>query len=135
MYVRLAITLTGRALFDSGFELSNHVQMKNSGYGGVIGRAVMHFKLSALVRGSGGNSQVSLSQLNLREIFDEPPVLREYALGKPKLTVGTFVVLQVFDSGLAWTQVYVKFVVYSLARIFDLHTKIRDIILSVIFYR
>ena len=63
-YIRLAITVTRRALFDCGFELVNHMQMKYSGYGGVIGRAVMHLKPSALVRGSGGNSQVSLRQFN-----------------------------------------------------------------------
>ena len=89
----------------------------------------MHFKPSALIRGSGGNSQVSLRQFNWREILDEPPVLQEYALGKPKLTVGAIVIFEVFDSCVGRTQVNLQLVVDGLARIFHIHAKVRDVVI------
>ena len=54
-------------------------------------------------------------------------------LGKPKMTVGTIVILQVFDSRIPRIQVDATLVVDSLARIFDTHTKIRDVVVRFIF--
>ena len=52
------------------------------------------------------------------------------------MTVGTIVILEIFDSCVGWTQVNIQLVVDGLTRIFDIHAKVRgvDIILINFFF-
>jgi len=47
---------------------------------------------------------------------------------EPKLTVGAWMVFQVFDCRVAWSQVDFPLVVDSLARIFDSQPKVFDVV-------
>jgi len=48
------------------------------------------------------------------------------------LTVGAIVILEVFDGPIGRIYVYVQLVIESLARIFDVKSKVRDIFIFVI---
>jgi len=51
---------------------------------------------------------------------------------QPKRTVGAFVILEVSGGRVAGSQVDFALVVDCLARIFDVHAKVRDVVLNVI---
>ena len=46
------------------------------------------------------------------------------------MTVGAFVILEVFDGRVAWSHIYAQLVVDSLAGIFDTHTKVSGIVVN-----
>ena len=76
-----------------------------------------------------------MEQLEKREGigFDQAQGLIILAnFGKPKLTVGAVVILQVFHSRTGRIHVDVPLVVDSLTRVFDLHSKLRYIVIIVI---
>ena len=132
----LAIAICRLAIFDGSFELVDRVKIEDVGYGRVIGGVVIHFKPSALIMWSTENGKVSVTQFKKREStgIDQMQGLSILAnSGKPKLTVGTFVILQVFDSHVSWIQVDVQLIVYSLARISDTHAKVRAIVIKFVF--
>ena len=52
---------------------------------------------------------------------------------QPKLTVGAFVILEVSGGRVAGSQSDFALVVDCLARIFDIHAKVGDVVLSVIY--
>ena len=98
--VRLAIPVVGGAGFERSFEFACDVQEKYVGDGGVIGRVMLHFKSGALVWWSAENSQVSLTQFQIRVSADFHQSQGLFILtnvGQPKLTISTFVVSEVFD--------------------------------------
>jgi len=90
----------GGALFERSFELVYRMQMENVGDGGVVGCVVLHFKTSALVWWSHENSQVSLTQFQIRESTDIHQSQGFFILancGEPKWTVGASMIFEVFD--------------------------------------
>jgi len=48
------------------------------------------------------------------------------------MTVSTIVVLKVFDGLILRVRVNIQHVVYSLARVFDIHAKVRDVFKEII---
>ena len=92
--------MVGRAGFERSFEFACYVQVKNVGDGGVIGRIMLHFEPSALIRGRAENSEVPVTQYQIGESagFRQQQGLVILAnVGEPKLTVGALVILEVFD--------------------------------------
>ena len=124
--------MTRQALFECTFEIANHMQVKNVFDGGVIGCIMLHFKPSALIRWRAENRQVSMEKFQKwgSTAFHQ---LQGFSIlanfGNPILTVGTDVILQVFDSLSGRIKVNIQLVVNSLARIFDTQSKIRDIVM------
>ena len=98
---------------------------------------MLHFKPSALIRWRADNSQVALNQFKKGEStgFHQTQGLSILAnVWKPKMTVGSLVILEVFFSRVAWSQVDVQqLVVCSLTRIFDTHSKVGDVVVILIF--
>ena len=98
---------------------------------------MLHFQSGALIRRSADNTQISMDQSEEGESttdFNQSQSLCILAnFCQPKLTVGTVVKLQVFDSRILRIQVDVLFVIERFARIFDTHAKVRDVVISFIF--
>ena len=96
---------------------------------------MLHFKPGALVVWSAENSQVSLAQLQKGE---STYVHQMQGLGilancaQPKRTVGAFVIPEVSGGRVAGSQGDFALVVDCLARVFDIHAKVRDVVLNVI---
>jgi len=110
--------------------------MENVGDGGVVGCVVLHFKPCALVSWSAENSQVSVTQFQKREstgIYQSQGLTILASAGKPKLTVGTLVILKVFNGLKLRLRIYIHLVIYSLTWIFDVHAKVRDVVIPIIF--
>ena len=77
------------------------MQVENVCDGGIVGCIVLHFKPSALVWWSAENSQVSVTQFQIRESTDIDQLQGLFILanvGQPKWTVGASVIFEVFDS-------------------------------------
>ena len=94
------------AIFDGSFEFVYHVKIEDVGYGRVIGVIMIHFKPSALIRWSTENRKVSVTQFKKRESIgvDQTQGLSILAnFRKPKLTVSTSLILQVFDGRVTWS--------------------------------
>ena len=104
--------------------------MENVSDDGTVGRIVLHFKLGALVWWSAENSEVSLTQFEKREstdIHQSQGLFILASIGEPKLTVGASVIFEVFDSSMCRVEANILgCIVYSLARVFDVHAKVRD---------
>ena len=130
--IRLTTTERRQTLFDGGFELANHVEVKNVGYDRIIRGTMLHFKPSTLIWRSAENSQVSLKQFKKRQSTDFDQTQGFIILtniGEPKLTVGTIMILQVFHSRMTRHQVDIQLVIESLTRILNKHAKVNDIVL------
>jgi hypothetical protein len=111
------------------------VQVKYVGDGGVIGRIMLHFEPGALIRGRAENNEVSLTQYQIGESagFRQQQGLVILAnVGEPKLTVGVVVILEVFDGPIGRIYVNVQLVIESLARIFDVKAKVRDVVVRLV---
>jgi len=111
------------------------MQVEDVGDGGVIWCVMLHFKPSALVWRSAENSEFSVAQFQERKSTDVDQIQGLFILanvGKPKLTIGALVIPDVFDGLILWIHVEFQFVVESLTRVFDIHTKVRDIIIFII---
>ena len=124
-----------RTLFDGCFELVLHVKVKHVFYGRIIRSTMVHFKSSALIRWSAENCQVSLKQFKKRESigFDQTQGLCILtSVGKPKYTICAIVILEIFNSRIPRIHVDVQFIIDSLARIFDKHAKVTDVIILII---
>ena len=94
-----------------------------------------HFKLRALGDWSAANSQVSVKQFKKSERtgIGQSQGLRILAnFAQPKFAVGTVVIFQVFDSRIGRSKVDTQFVVFSLARIFNTHAKVRYMVVIII---
>ena len=112
------------------------MQVENFCDGGVIGCVVLNFKPSALVWWSAENSQVSVTQfqkIKSTDIDQSQGLFILANIGKPKLTVGTSVIFEVFNGLVLWVRVNIHHVVYSLTRIFNVHAKVRNIVVQLIF--
>jgi len=102
---------------------------------GVIGCIVLDFEPGALIRGRAENSEIPVLQFQKRESTDIQESQGLFILakvGQPKLTVGTIVILKVFKGLMLSIRVYIHLVIYSLARIFDVHAKVRDVVIQII---
>jgi len=109
------------------------VEVKYVSDGGIIWCIMLDFKPGALIRGSAENSQVPMTQFQVGEStrFRQKQGLVILAnVGEPKLTVGSIMILEVFDSPIGRIYVNVQLVIESLARIFDVKTKVRDIVVN-----
>ena len=109
------------------------VQVKNVGDERVIGCSVLHLKPSALIRRSAENSKDSVTQFEKRESADihqlQGPSILAYRC-EPKLAVSPIVIFEVFDGRMCRVEANILgLVVYSLARVFDYQTKVRDVVL------
>ena len=109
------------------------MQVKNVDDEGVVRCVVLHFKPGALVWRSAENSQVSLTQFQKREgtgIHQSQGLIILANVGEPKLTVDAIVVFEVFDRRMCRVQVNILGgIVYSLTRIFNIHAKVRDVVI------
>ena len=108
------------------------MQEKYVSNGRVIGCIMLHFKLGALIWWGSEDSQVSLTQSQKREStrLHQPQGLLIIAnFWNPKVTVGTIVILHVFDSLISRAHVNMLVVVYSLARIVYIKPKVGDIVI------
>jgi hypothetical protein len=97
---------------------------------------MLDFEPGALIRGRAENSQVPMtqSQIGKSTRFRQKQGLFILAnFGEPKLTVGTLVILEIFDGPIGRIYVNVQLVIESMARIFDVKAKVRDIVLYIIF--
>jgi hypothetical protein len=71
------------------------MQVKNVGDGGVIGCIMLHFKPCALIRGSAENSQLSMTQFQIREgtdINQSQGLIILANIWKPKCTISSVVI-------------------------------------------
>jgi len=96
---------------------------------------MLHFKPRALIRRSTENSQVSVVQFEIWESTDfrqSEGLIILANFGQPKLTVGAIVILEVFEGPIGWIQVNIQLVIKSLARILDLHAKVRYVVVYII---
>ena len=124
--------MVGRARFERSFDTAERMQVEYVCNSQAVGCIVLHFKPGALVGWSAENSQVSLAQLQKGE---STYVHQMQGLGilancaQPKRTVGAFVILEVSGGRVAGGQGDFAFVVDCLARVFDIHAKVRDIVL------
>ena len=92
--------MVGRAGFERSFKFACYVQVKNVGDGGDIGRIMLHFEPGALIRGRAENSEVPVTQSQIREsagFRQQQGFVILADVGEPKLTVGAVVILEVFD--------------------------------------
>ena len=127
--------MVGRARVERSFGTAERVQVKHVGDRGAVRCLMLHFEPSALVEWSAENSQVSLAQLQKGERTD---VHQMQGLGilancaQPKRTVGAFVIPEVSGGRVAGSQGDFEVVVDGLARVFDIHAKVRDVVLKVI---
>jgi hypothetical protein len=97
---------------------------------------MLHFKPGTLIRWSTKNSQISLTQSQKRESTDIHQFQGLIILAderQPKLTIGTIVILEVFDGPFGRIKVYIKLVIENLARILDIQAKVRDVVIPCIF--
>ena len=128
--------MVGRARLERSFETAECVQVKNVFDRGAVRCIVLHFKPGALVEWRAEDSQASLAQLQKGESTD---VHQMQGLGilancaQPKRTVGAFVIPEVSGGRVAGSQGDFEVVVDGLARVFDIHAKVRDVVLKVIF--
>ena len=127
--------MMGCARFERCFGLAHRVQVENVSDDGVIGRMMLHFKLSALIRWGTENGKVSVAQSQKRESagvhqFQGLVILANVA--QPKITISTIVILQVFDGRIGRIQAKFALVVDSLTRIFDVNAKVRDVVIITI---
>ena len=125
--------MMGLALFERSFELVFSMQVENVGDDGIVGCVVLNFKPSALVWWSAENSKVSVTQFEKRESADihqlQGPSILAYRC-EPKLAVSPIVIFEVFDGRMCRVEANILGgVVYSLARVFDSQTKVRDVVL------
>jgi uncharacterized Tic20 family protein len=108
------------------------MQEKNVSDGGVIGSIMLYCKPGTLIWWGTENSQVSMTQSQKREStrFHQSQGLMILAnFGKPKLTIGTIVILHVFDSRISRAHVNILVVVYSLTRIVYIQPKVGYIVI------
>ena len=128
--------MVGRARLERSFGTADYVQVKNICDRGAVRCIVLHFEPGALVEWCAENSQVTLVQLQKGESTD---VHQMQGLGilancaQPKRTVGAFVILEVSGGRVAGSQGDFALVVDCLARVFDIHAKVRDVVMIVIF--
>ena len=111
------------------------MQEKYVSNGRVIGCIMLHFKLGALIWWGTEDSQVSLTQSQKREstrLHQSQGLLIIANFWNPKATVGTIVILHVFDSLISRAHVNMLVVVYSLARIVYVKSKVGDIVIKII---
>ena len=99
----------------------------------VVGCVMLHLKPGALVWWSAENSQVSVTQFQIRESTDIHQsqglrILTDFL--KPEVTVGTVVKFQVFYSRMTRIHVDAQLVVCGLASIFDTEAKVDYIIIG-----
>jgi len=76
------------------------MQVENVSDGGVVGCLVLHFKPSALVWWGAENSQVSMTQSQIRESTDIYQLQGLFILAnfcEPKWTVGACMIFEVFN--------------------------------------
>jgi hypothetical protein len=111
------------------------MQVENVCDRGFVGRVVLHFKPGALVWWSAEDSQVSVtqSQKGERTGFQQPQglvILTNF--GQPKLTIRAIVIPEVFDGSLLWIQVNIQVVIESLARVFNIHAQVGDVVRMII---
>ena len=126
----------GLALFERSFELVYGMQVENVGDGRVVGCVMLHFKPGALVWWSAENSQVPVTQFQIRESTDIHQLKGLFILayfGKPKCTIGAIVIFEVFNGLILRLRVYILLVIYSLTWVFDVHAKVRDVLILMIF--
>ena len=129
--------MVGRARLERSFETAECVQVENVCDRFAVRCIVLHFEPCALVWWSAENSQVSLAQLQEGESTD---VHQMQGLGilancaQPKRTVGAFVIPEVSGGRVAGSQDDFAIVVDCLARVFDIHAKVRDVVLKAICY-
>ena len=100
--------------------------------GRVIGCIMLRFKPGALIWWGTEDSQVSLTQSQKREstrLHQSQGLLIIANFWNPKVTVGTIVILHVFDSLISRAHVNMLVVVYSLARIVYIKPKVGDIVI------
>jgi len=134
--IRLAIPEMGRTLFERSFKPIYRMQVENVGDGGVVGCIVLQFKPSALVWWSAENSQVSVAKFQKRkstDIYQSQGLFILANFGQPKCTVGASVILQVFNGLMLQVQENIMLVIYSLTRIINIHAKVRDVVLRIIY--
>ena len=94
---------------------------------------MIQFKPGALVWWSADNCKISLFQFQKRErsrLIKMQGLLILANFGEPKFTILTYVKPEVFNGPIVRIEVNIQMVIESLARIFDTHTKVRDIVLS-----
>ena len=128
--------MVGRARLERSFETAECVQVKNVCDRGAVRCIVLHFEPGALVGWSAEDSQASLAQLQKGESTDVHQVQGLGILAnceQPKRTVGAFVILEVSGGRVAGSQGDFALVVDCLARVFDIHAKVRDVVLNGIF--
>jgi len=126
----------GLALFERRFELVYGMQVENVGDGRVVGCVMLHLKPGALVWWSAENSQVPVTQFQIRESTDIQQLKGLLILayfGQPKCTIGAIVIFEVFNGLILRLRVYILLVIYSLTRVFDVHAKVRDVLIMNIF--